>query len=191
LRYRLVPTGEDGVREMLSKAAEQERIQRDMASVVGHAGEDGLAAVRHVREHAADFGISADRIGLMGFSAGGTVMAFVTFNSDARSRPDFIAPIYAGLATFGDAEVPDDAPPMFVVAASDDPLGLARDGVALYRKWLAAGKSAEIHIYSRGGHGFGMRRQNLPSDAWIERFGEWLGMHGLLAREPVEASRSV
>jgi hypothetical protein len=52
--------------------------------------------------------------------------------------------------------------------------------IALYSKWLAAGRSAEIHIYSKGGHGFGMKKQNLPTDQWIDRFGEWLQVQGLL-----------
>jgi acetyl esterase/lipase len=73
-----------------------------------------------------------------------------------------------------------DAPPAFIVAASDDQLGLAKDSIALYGKWLQAGQSAELHMYARGGHGFGMRKQGLPADTWIERFGEWLGQRGLL-----------
>jgi len=68
------------------------------------------------------------------------------------------------------------APPLFIVAATNDQLGLAADSIKLYSKWIQAGKSAELHMYSKGGHGFGMRKQNLPSDSWIERFGEWLGL---------------
>ena len=180
LRYRLVPTGEDGVQELIAKAADPEKVQQDMESVVPFAGADGLAAIRYLRENAEDFGIAQDRIGFMGFSAGGAVTAYVTTHYDAKSRPDFVAPIYPGAGKFEDAVVPADAPPMFLAAATDDPLGLAKDSVLLYNKWLAAGKSAEIHIYSRGGHGFGMRKQNLPTDTWIERFGEWLAVQGLL-----------
>jgi lysophospholipase L1-like esterase len=68
---------------------------------------------------------------------------------------------------------------MFVLAASDDQLDLASHSVALYSKWLEAKKPAELHMYSGGGHGFGMRTQYLPSDSWIERFGEWLEAQGL------------
>jgi hypothetical protein len=50
----------------------------------------------------------------------------------------------------------------------------------LYSKWLAAGRSVELHIYSKGGHGFGMNQQHQPSDTWIDRFGDWLGVQGLL-----------
>jgi acetyl esterase/lipase len=75
-------------------------------------------------------------------------------------------------------DAPKDAPPLFLVAATDD--GLAPDSVKLYSQWRAAGKPAELHIYSKGGHGFGMRKQNLPSDQWIERFGDWLTVQGLM-----------
>jgi acetyl esterase/lipase len=65
---------------------------------------------------------------------------------------------------FKEAPVPGDAPPMFVVAATDDQLGLAPESVALYERWTSAHKSAELHMYAKGGHGFGMRKQNLPTE---------------------------
>jgi acetyl esterase/lipase len=71
---------------------------------------------------------------------------------------------------------------MFIVAATDDQLGLAPDSVALYSKWMAAKKTVELHLYAKGGHGFGMRKQNLPTDQWIERFGDWLQLQGLMKR---------
>jgi acetyl esterase/lipase len=83
---------------------------------------------------------------------------------------------------FKDAPVPADAPPVFVAAATDDNLGLAPDSVALYEKWTSAHKPAELHIYAKGGHGFGMRTQNLPTDHWIDRFADWLELQGLLKK---------
>jgi hypothetical protein len=71
---------------------------------------------------------------------------------------------------------------MFIVAATDDQLGLASDSVKLYSQWIAAKKPAEMHLYSKGGHGFGMRKQNLPSDQWIDRLGDWLGLQGWLKK---------
>ena len=68
------------------------------------------------------------------------------------------------------------------MAASDDQFGLVGDSVNIYSKWLAAKKPAELHLYSKGGHGFGMRKQKLPSDHWIERFGDWLEVQGLLKK---------
>jgi acetyl esterase/lipase len=71
---------------------------------------------------------------------------------------------------------------LFLLAATDDPLGLAPHSVALYRDWTAAKKSAELHLYSKGGHGFGMRKQNLPSDRWINLFVDWLDAQGFLKK---------
>jgi acetyl esterase/lipase len=118
----------------------------------------------------------------MGFSAGGTVTAAVAFSHAAESKPDFVAPIYAYMGAVKETEVPKDAGPMFVAAASDDQLGLAPDSINVYGKWLAARKPVELHMYSKGGHGFGMRKQNLPSDRWIDRFGEWLELQGFLKK---------
>jgi acetyl esterase/lipase len=184
LKYRLVPTGEDGVKDLMAKIGDRKRMDADNAAVVPLAVADGVAAVTYVRRHAAEFGISPQRIGLMGFSAGGIVTASVAFQYSVESRPDFVAPIYPYMGAVKDAAVPKDAPPMFIVAATDDQLGLAPDSVALYSKWLAAKKSAELHLYSKGGHGFGMRKQNLPSDQWIARFGDWLEVQGLLKPTP-------
>ncbi len=179
LRYRLVPGGEDPVAEMLAKRPDETR--EDMARIAPLAGADGLAAMALVRARAGDFGVDADRVGFMGFSAGGAVATLVGTQYSAAARPAFLAPIYAGVGMIEQADVPADAPPMFLVAASDDQLGLAEDSVRLYEKWRSAGKSAELHLYTRGGHGFGMRTQKLPSDSWIERFGDWLAAEGFLA----------
>jgi dipeptidyl aminopeptidase/acylaminoacyl peptidase len=64
--------------------------------------------------------------------------------------------------------------------ANDDELAV-EPGLALYSAWRAAGHPVELHIYAQGGHGFGMRKQGLPADHWIDRFGEWLAVQGLLA----------
>jgi acetyl esterase/lipase len=93
-----------------------------------------------------------------------------------------VAPIYPAAAMFKDAAVPADAPPMFIAAATDDQLGLAPDSVALYQKWAGAKKSAELHLYAKGGHGFGMRPHGLPTDHWIDGFADWLEMQGWLKK---------
>jgi len=177
LRYRLVPGGVDSVAELVQKTPEQ--ANADMAAVAPLAGADGLAAMRLVRDRALTFGIDPDRVGFMGFSAGGTVAMQVALTYAADTRPAFVAPIYASIRTLADVPVPTDAPPMFLVAASDDQLGLAADSIRIYEQWLAADVPVELHMYARGGHGFGMRTQNLPADTWIERFGDWLVASGL------------
>jgi acetyl esterase/lipase len=122
--------------------------------------------------------VSPQRVGIIGFSAGGTVSTSVGFQYSSENRPAFVGAIYTYMGAVKAANVPSDAPPLFVAAATNDQL--APDSVKLYSQWIAAGKPAEIHIYSKGGHGFGMRKQNLPSDQWIERFGEWLNVQGFL-----------
>jgi acetyl esterase/lipase len=179
LKYRLVPTGKDGVAELLAK--KRDKIQEDMRAAFPLAAADGAAAVKYVRDHAAELGVDPRRIGLMGFSAGGSVTAGVALNDTPESRPDFVAPIYAYLGVLDEINVPKDAPPLFALAASNDPL-ITGDSVDLYSKWLAAKKSAELHMYAKGGHGFGMKKQNMPSDHWIERFAEWLDSQRLLKK---------
>jgi dipeptidyl aminopeptidase/acylaminoacyl peptidase len=72
--------------------------------------------------------------------------------------------------------------PLFLVHADDDKtVPPARTSVKLYTAWKEAGFPAEMHIYSAGGHGFGMRKKNLPVDGWTDRLREWLGVQGLLA----------
>jgi dipeptidyl aminopeptidase/acylaminoacyl peptidase len=71
---------------------------------------------------------------------------------------------------------------MFIAAATDDNLGLAPDSITIYQKWASAGKPAELHMYEKGGHGFGMRQHNIPTDHWIDRFADWLDLQGFLKK---------
>ncbi len=136
----------------------------------------------YVRKHATEWGLAPDRVGIIGFSAGGTVAAAAGFGYTPESRPAFVAPIYAAASSMKNTPVPSDAPPLFLAAATDDQLNLAPDSTQLYAQWTAAHKSAELHMYAKGGHGFGMRQQGIPTDHWIERFGEWLDARGLLKK---------
>jgi acetyl esterase/lipase len=148
-----------------------------LARVVEAAEDDARAALRHVREHAVDYAVAPDRIGFLGFSAGGILTMGVAMHHDAPSRPDFIAPVY-GIA-HEPIVVPDDAPPMFFVCALDDEV-VVPHASEICEAWRKAGKSVESHVYSQGGHGFGMRAQGLPVDSWIQRFFEWLDAQGFL-----------
>ena len=176
LKYRLVecktsdPTQEVGTRGPLDPI---------VAPIVKLAMADGLTAIEHIRAHSKDYGVQKKKIGIIGFSAGGTVAASVALNYTASSRPDFVALIYLAYnwAIKGDG-VPSDAPPIFVLAATDDRLQLGPQSVAIYQDWVETGKAAELHMYSTGGHGFGMRTQDLPSDQWIQRFADWMEVQG-------------
>ncbi|MBI3416087.1 MAG: alpha/beta hydrolase [Verrucomicrobia bacterium] len=180
LKYRLVECKtDDPTRELMTRG----NLDPIVAPIVKLAMADGNAAIGHVRKHAQEYGVNPERIGIVGFSAGGTVTASVAYNYTPETRPNFVAPIYLAYNwTIKPNGVPADAPPMFVLAATDDPLGLAPQSVAIYQDWVAAKKPAELHLFSKGGHGFGMRKQNLPSDHWVERFADWLDVQGLLKK---------
>jgi acetyl esterase/lipase len=182
LKYRIAHTGEDATQEFTEMFADRQKFREILDKIVPLSIADGLAGVTYVRGHASDWGVSADRVGVVGFSAGGTVAAGVALRYAPDGRPAFAALIYAAGGMFKDAPVPVDAPPVFVAAATDDNLGLAPDSVALYEKWTGAHKPAELHMYAKGGHGFGMRKQNLPTDYWIERFTDWLELQGWLKK---------
>jgi acetyl esterase/lipase len=175
LKYRLVPTPGDATAEFQDMwQNNRQQLTEMLSKAVPFSIADGLSAVAYVRKHASEWDISPEKIGIIGFSAGGTVTAAVALRYSPEGRPAFVAPIYAAAGMLKNPSVPPDAPPMFLAAATDDQLGLAGDSVGLYNLWTAAHKSAELHMYAKGGHGFGMRKQNLPSDKWIEHFWDWL-----------------
>jgi acetyl esterase/lipase len=182
LKYRLAHTGEDATQEFTALFADRKKFDETIGKIIPLAVADGLAAVTYVRQHASEWGVSPDRVGIVGFSAGGGVTAGVAFHYSAEGRPAFVAPIYAGGGPWKNDPVPADAPPMFVAAATDDQLGLAPESVILYQRWTEAHKSAELHLYAKGGHGFGMRKQNLLTDHWIDRFADWLELEGWLKK---------
>jgi acetyl esterase/lipase len=181
LKYRLVPTGEDGVREITEEGnTNPQRIGERVAPILPLSIADGLAAIEYVRNNAEQYGISKDKIGFMGFSAGGAVTMGVTFNYNQNNRPDFIVPVYPWMTVIPAYSVPKDAPPMMVVCATDDPLGLAKPSALLYMDWLAANHSVGMHMFAKGGHGFGMKKQGLASDNWIAYVHEWMITQGLV-----------
>lgn len=139
---------------------------------------DGLAALRHVRANAAAYGIDPQRVGFMGFSAGGFLARSVVEHGGA-DRPDFVAPIYPRMVAM---KVPAGAPPMFVVVAADDFLLRGVDGLPLLESYRAAGASIEFHLLANGGHGFGLERGTAgkSSENWIALFHRWLGAIGML-----------
>ena len=179
LKYRLVETkSENPFGEMM---ANMQDFEKAVGPVVKLATADGLAAIAFVREHAAEYGVDPGRIGIIGFSAGGMVAAETACNFSKEDRPDFAAAIYPAWPA-GAGEVPQDAPPLFILAATDDQLNLAADSVRLYQQWAAAKKPVELHMFAEGGHGFGMRKLGKPTDKWIEQFGEWLTWRGLMGK---------
>jgi acetyl esterase/lipase len=137
---------------------------------------DGIQALKVVRQHAAEWGVSPDRVGFMGFSAGAMVTSGTLLQADVPSRPNFAAPIYGG--PFGVMPtIPKSLPPIFMAWAQDDEVAL--DTANRFCDALkAAGNKPEVHIYSAGHHGFGMKRQGTTSDHCIEEFYWWLVAQG-------------
>jgi acetyl esterase/lipase len=180
LKYRLAKaSGDDPIKDFNASFGDKELQAKQMASVP-MAIADGKQAVAYIRKHAAQLGVNPNKIGIMGFSAGGTVAGSAGFGYTAENKPDFVAPIYAFLPPEMQGTVAADAPPLFIAVASDDQIGLQTHSVALYTKWNTAKRSAELHVYNKGGHGFGIRKQQQPSDAWADQFATWLAFQGFL-----------
>ncbi|MGQ0637334.1 MAG: alpha/beta hydrolase [Planctomycetaceae bacterium] len=171
-------------RDMSTDAAKTFAKDMQISGAPGIA--DGRQAIKLLRQRAKEWGIKPDRIGIMGFSAGAIVTNGTVASDDAQSRPDFAAPIYGPVC--GEIKVPAEAPPLFILCASDDQIGEA-SSVRLYSAWKDAGRPAELHLYEKGGHGFGMTKKNLPVDGWIERFGDWLGQRKLIGAGPENAPK--
>jgi acetyl esterase/lipase len=174
LKYRLVETPakeEDFIRARQQGVASGQRIGTFPLAV-----DDGRRAVQLVRENAARWGLRPGHIGMIGFSAGAMTTLEVATGPNAATRPDFAAMIYGPMSA---REVAADAPPLFLALAADDPL-FGNADFGLVSSWKKAGRPVELHFYERGGHGFGMKKQRLSSDAWAEQFWAWMRMRGLV-----------
>ena len=151
----------------------------DAGVVINMALADGLQAMQYVRDNARKYNLHEDQIGIMGFSAGGTVALSVAYNADAASRPNFVVPVYPYEPAIVGSRVPKSPTPLFLTVAGNDEYDMMPMAVSIYQKWTAAGQPAELHVYERGKHGFGMIKQGLPVDTWSERLLDWLRSHGL------------
>lgn len=177
LKYRLLPTPADDAQheaELRAKLSDPSLMRTLAFAHDPVMRADVLEAIRMTRRNATDWGINPQKIGVMGFSAGGHVTISAMLHYDAESRPNFAAPIYP---VWFDTIVPQaDAPPVFIALANDDEFGpIILDTVTrVNTAWQQAGLPIEVHAYAQGGHGFGMMRRNLPCDGWIDRFHEWL-----------------
>ena len=159
---------------------------------------DAQRAISMVRSNANQWGIDSKRIGMLGFSAGGHLTAWTSTNFDKRSyepiddvdkascRPDFTVLIYpAYLVTKEmdglkpDIRVNKETPPMFIAMAGDDPVHV-ENAVEMYRGLKKAGVPADLHVYTSGGHGFGLRPSGKPCSTWPQRCAEWMKDQGFL-----------
>jgi acetyl esterase/lipase len=161
--------------------------------------QDAQRAIGLVRSRAADWGMDPKRIGILGFSAGGHLAATASNTFDSRTyppvddadktscRPDFTILIYPAYLTEKDdttklapeIKVTKQTPPAFITMTADDPVHVESAyayGLALKR----AGISAELHIYPKGGHGYGLRPSENTVSHWPDRAAEWMKSEGLL-----------
>ena len=144
-----------------------------VADAVHVAIEDAEAAVRLTRANAPKWHLKPDAIGLMGFSAGGHLAAMMGMVAPPDARPDFLVLGYPAIPPF--LQVTASTPRTFLVAADDDPLVNPADNAARFFAALRAAKvPAELHVYSTGGHGFGIVKSGKTSAAWPDALVAWL-----------------
>ena len=171
------------------------RLAREKGStytIQDHAMADARRALRLIRNRADEWHIQPDRLGILGFSAGGELAAFAAMKSDPgqkeaadpierqSSRPDFQALIYPGTSGLFSAE--KGMPPLFIAAGFHDRPDISEGMATLYLKYKAAKIPAELHLYANAGHGFGYKPDAKPTAAsrWPQRLVEWLTDTGLL-----------
>ncbi|MFI5257471.1 MAG: alpha/beta hydrolase [Gemmatimonadales bacterium] len=165
LKYRTIEKRQEGI----------PALDMDTAGRYGIA--DGIRAIAVVRQHAAQWGLRPDRVGFLGFSAGAMVASGALLQRYAAARPNFAALIYGG--PFGVMpSIPPKLPPVFLAWAEDDAVAL-RPIERFHDALVAAGDRPEVHVFSAGGHGFGMKHQGTTSDHWIDEFYYWLESQGL------------
>jgi acetyl esterase/lipase len=147
--------------------------------------QDGQRSVRLVRSRAAEFGINPERVGMLGFSAGGEVVSITAYKSGTGAqqapdpidrldgKPNFQMLVYPGPVGIP-SKLPKDAPPAFMLIAADDPHTSVL--LNLMQRFREAGVEYEAHIYARGGHGFGMgkRAKSESLQHWPDRMLDWL-----------------
>lgn len=155
--------------------------------------QDAQRAIGILRHRAAEFGIQPDRIGILGFSAGGHLSIMTALHANERTyeqdpvldvadaTPNFAIPVYPAYLVgkenafelVPEIKVGEKAPPMCLVHAHDDPHSAAGSAL-IYLEYKKNKIPCELHIYSTGGHGFGMKKNGLPVNDWLLRVSEWL-----------------
>ncbi|MEA2991857.1 MAG: hypothetical protein QOD40_777 [Alphaproteobacteria bacterium] len=181
--------------------------------------QDAQRTLGLLRQRAARWHIDPHKVGVMGFSAGGHLVAAVSTQFTQRtyppvddadelsSRPDFAIILYPGhlwaheddppairnqadLTLRADIRVRSDTPPTFIVHAQDDPRDAVEESLTYYLALKRAGVPSEMHLYAHGGHAFGLRPTNLPVSRWPDLVEQWLRTIGMLAAPESEPEQS-
>jgi acetyl esterase/lipase len=165
--------------------------------------EDAQRTLGLVRLHAAEWHIDPHKIGVLGFSAGGHLVAAISTHFQKRlypavdaadeesCRPDFAVALYPGHMLENTSKefelnpyvpVTSKTPPTFLLQAEDDPVDPVQNSLVYYAALKKAGVPAELHLYAHGGHGFGLRRTKFPITAWPQLVETWLGTIGIISQ---------
>jgi acetyl esterase/lipase len=161
--------------------------------------QDAQRAVSLVRGKAKEWGIAPDRIGMVGFSAGGHLAVATATRFEKRTyesiddidkiscRPDFAIPVYSGYLKHKDKDelapglsVPKGTPPMFLAHGGADIISDPEHSMVMYRALKRAGVAAELHIYATAAHDFGVRKSDHPCSTWTQSCAAWLRGQGFL-----------
>jgi acetyl esterase/lipase len=177
---------------------------RDKANPSKEPLQDAQRAIGLMRHHAAEWGIKPDRVGILGFSAGGHLAVMATLHPNDRTypvdpaldvadaTPNFSVPVYPAYLVASKEDtfhlrpeitVTEKSPPMCLVHAHDDKGITSPSGSALlYLEYKKLNLPAELHVYAKGGHGFGMRKSGLPTADWLVHVGEWMKTMGWIGQ---------
>jgi acetyl esterase/lipase len=161
--------------------------------------QDAQRAVSLVRSHAREWGIDPQRIGMVGFSAGGHLAIATATSFERRSyalvddvdkvscRPDFAVLVYSGYLKAKDKDeiapslhIPSSTPPIFLAHGGDDIISSPEQSVFMYLALKRAGIPAELHIYATAAHDFGVRKSDQPCSTWTDACANWLRHQGFL-----------
>lgn len=183
LKYRLNPTPADmpgfeaSMKEMFAGTTRRPPSPQDPSQALAPQIADATAAFALVRSRAAEWNVDPTKVGMIGFSAGGMLtLSTALYGKEVNSA--FIGDVYGPLAA---VKVPENAPPLFIALAADDPF-FANAGYGLIESWKAAKRPVEFHLYEQGGHGFGMYLKETTSTGWFEAFYSWLKMRGFATK---------
>jgi len=165
--------------------------------------QDAQRAVRLIRSKASQWGIHSQRIGIVGFSAGGHLAIATATSFDQRTydpiddvdkvscRPDFAIPVYSGYLKAKEKDevapgltIPTNTPPIFLVHGGEDIISPPEHSVLMYLALKRAGVPTELHVYANTAHDFGVRTNEHPYSTWTARCADWLRESGLL---PIKA----
>ena len=175
LKYRTYPR-KGSVIDWAGTLWDKPQVAIDSAKIIlPYSTKDALKAIEVMREKAAKYNINPNKIGLMGFSAGGAVTMEAAYTSILKNQPNFIAPIYPWMDIVKGQKVPSNKPPAFITCANNDEYReIPTSSVQIYQDWIQAEAKVELHMFSEGGHGFGMNKINSPVDRWSQLLVDWI-----------------